>query len=854
MNKIKNTLVFLFVFQCFFLFSQQLEEQIYNAVDAFNNHQNQTSFQQLVIQEKQFQSHVSTTDEQLALVYLQCNKAYYLKQIGNSKEAIASYENAWQNYSKNNLKGYDIIEYCLKPLGNLYTISQDYTNAENTIRQYIFLAEKEKNQQQKIAGIINLSILYQSIGKHNDVLKLTSDALKAGEINQLQKQKLINIATNSKIALNKIENVQEIHSAKSNSYQYYLTISQFELKRGQLKLAMNSFEKANKLFFSQKNVTARMLAKLYVFEAQLYLKSDKTEEAKVSLFNAIHSLLPNSDANNIVKKDLYAENTFIDIFDLLGSVQDDTQKAMKYYDFSFYVSSLLNSNITSQEARIINQASNRNRSERCIRLLFDAYATSSEKKLLEKAFLYAEKSKSTVLKDIIRKKTLLELHPKDSLLLHEQQLLQKQELLTNNLINAQLSKSNSQLLNALSNQLSSVSVELKSVKESIENNYPNKEIGKLLMSDLMGKLSRDNAVLVEYFYGKRNIYQFVIDGKKSAFYQIELNKKNSNELKTFIHLFDNAAAINNDVKNYTDKAFQTYNLLNLMSVDANKNLLIIPDGLLNFIPFEALLTEKSTTNNYEKMPFLVRKQLVCYNSSAEFYLSGNSALNGKKTLGFFPIFRGSNKELRYSLDEAKALEKEMNMKLLKNDKATKAAFVKMIKNYNMLHLSTHANGGSFTQPAVIEFYDDVLPLNELYSLDLNADLVVLSACETGVGKLQRGEGAMSIARGFQYAGAKNILFSLWQINDKSTSEIMRLFYKNLNTYNSVSSANQLSKTEYLDDKSISNSKKSPYYWSAFVYYGNFTKPVAKPYNSYVLIGFGILVLGLFLFFKNKRGA
>ena len=85
------------------------------------------------------------------MVVLNCNIAFYQNKFGKTNQAISSYEKAWQIYQKNNPdtsgQDYDIIEYCLKPLGNLYTILGDYDNAENTIKQYYFIAEKEKNSQ-----------------------------------------------------------------------------------------------------------------------------------------------------------------------------------------------------------------------------------------------------------------------------------------------------------------------------------------------------------------------------------------------------------------------------------------------------------------------------------------------------------------------------------------------------------------------------------------------------------------------------------------------------------------------------------------------------------------------------------
>ena len=191
-----------------------------------------------------------------------------------------------------------------------------------------------------------------------------------------------------------------------------------------------------------------------------------------------------------------------------------------------------------------------------------------------------------------------------------------------------------------------------------------------------------------------------------------------------------------------------------------------------------------------------------------------------RLLGFFPVFKNKEQTLTYSIDEANAIQKEMDATLFMNSKASKSNFIKNAQNYSILHLSTHASSGDFVNPATISFYDDTMSLHELYGLNLKFDLVVLSACETGIGKLYKGEGAMSIARGFQYAGVKNLLFSLWQINDLSTSQIMQSFYKNYNSNQSAFIANHNSKIEYLENKSISNVKKSPYYWSAFVYYGS----------------------------------
>jgi hypothetical protein len=137
----------------------------------------------------------------------------------------------------------------------------------------------------------------------------------------------------------------------------------------------------------------------------------------------------------------------------------------------------------------------------------------------------------------------------------------------------------------------------------------------------------------------------------------------------------------------------------------------------------------------------------------------------------------------------------------------------------------------------------------LYDLDINPDLVVLSACETGVGKLYKAEGAMSIARGFQLAGAQNLLFSLWKVNDYTTAVYMDDFYKNNKSTHSYFEANHQAKLDYLKDETIPNAKKSPYYWGAMVYYGSLEHKASTPYLFYILLLF-ISGIGLFLWYKK----
>lgn len=283
-----------------------------------------------------------------------------------------------------------------------------------------------------------------------------------------------------------------------------------------------------------------------------------------------------------------------------------------------------------------------------------------------------------------------------------------------------------------------------------------------------------------------------------------------------------------------------------------KKLLIIPDGLLNFLSFEALITKESSTTNFAKMHYLVQDYAIGYNNSVAFYLNEVAVEKPrKKVLGIFPVFEKTDYALSFSKNEMASIKRNFDGRFFENKEATFDNFKTNASSYSILHLSTHASSGGVDTAASIKFYDQEIVYPELYSLNINPDLVVLSACETGIGKLYKSEGAMSIARGFQFAGARNLLFSLWKVNDFTTSVFMDYFYQYCERGTSYLEANHKAKLNFLKDKRISNAKKSPYYWSAFVYYGGVESGEESFNYVYLIFGF-IAVIGLLLIFTRFR--
>ena len=156
--------------------------------------------------------------------------------------------------------------------------------------------------------------------------------------------------------------------------------------------------------------------------------------------------------------------------------------------------------------------------------------------------------------------------------------------------------------------------------------------------------------------------------------------------------------------------------------------------------------------------------------------------------------------------------------------------MKLLNSTGILHLAMHAlvddqdpmRSRLLFSNQIDSIEDGNLYASEIYNLKLNSNLTVLSACNTGFGKIQRGEGIMNLSRAFQYAGSPNIVMSLWQATDGSTNQIMQNFFLNLKQGLSKDRALRQAKLAYLAQADPFQSH--PYQWATFIYMGN-TDPV-----------------------------
>lgn len=801
---------------------------------------------------------LSTKTDQLAWVIVHCNLGYYRNQFGSVSSAIFYYEKAWKTYYDNNLTNYDIIENCLKPLGNLYIKIGDLQKADTTIKSYLFLAEKTQNGPGVISGITNLSIAYNNQGKYLKAIQILNKGL---EIDPKNVNILTNLATNhmnsgdytqaEKIA----KKVIAIDPNQVNAYQILAAIS---LEKQDIAGAKNYITKAKNQLLKDKNTSARDIAKWQLAYIDILLSKSEFTEVQKNLTEIYAALLPGYSKKSELpsEKHLIADKILLKALDLQSYVYQQTKKplrAITALDLAFKVNSKLNIIYPLQETKILQHGQNRNRTEAYIDLLFSLYKNTKEQHYVEQAFLSAEHSKAPFLNEALLSKKILSQYKNDSLVIQKNELTAELASYETLILKERLKGKNANItqIQQWTTDYDIKSIDLMELIKKLQYKYP-KLLGhrkELSVSALQKKLKEDHTTLIEYFYGNQSIYQFEIRSDTFKIKKIEHTDNFKKTIKGYIHYFDTAANIINNVKEFTKNSNEAYTILNIPR-DTEK-LLIIPDGLLSFIPFETLLIGSTNTLNFKDMPFLLKSTRISYEISANKYLRSTITNSKEKTvLGIFPVFEKTDLELSFSLTESKSIQHYFKGDFIEKEQATYDHFIKKAKEHDIIHLSTHAASGSFSRPASIKFKDQDILVNQLYAAQFDANLVVLSACETGIGKLAKGEGPISIGRGFQYAGVENILFSLWKVNDKTTSLLMEEFYKNLAESNSNAKALHQAKLDYLDNKDISNAQKSPYYWAAFVYYGEI-----EPANSLHFLWYSItlvLFIVIILLLRNTN--
>ncbi|MCB9283373.1 MAG: tetratricopeptide repeat protein [Lewinellaceae bacterium] len=384
---------------------------------------------------------------------------------------------------------------------------------------------------------------------------------------------------------------------------------------------------------------------------------------------------------------------------------------------------------------------------------------------------------------------------------------------------------------------------------------------------LQARLAPERETLLEYFLGDEQLFLFIvtpdtilIQTQASGSYLSGLVRDLRRQISIFDPLTSDPATARAD---FAKAAVPLYNLLVAPAVPfiGSNALVIVPDGLLGYLPFECLLTHEPDNNgSWKNLPYLIYDYQISYQYAAGLLVTGRPDSDlplRARILALAPKFGPGQQALHYNQEEVKLLRRRMPGRFLLGAEATEEHFRTYADQYRVIHLATHAQAndtiGALSylvfSPAADSLGSEFLYLRDLYNMHLNADMVVLSACETGMGEWQRGEGIVSLGRGFLYAGAKSIVTTLWSIDDQPSSLIMEGFYDRLKNGLPKDQALREAKLEYLEENSAL--RAHPLFWAAFIPLGDMQAVAFQEKGSYWMIrGLACLVallLGVSMF-------
>jgi CHAT domain-containing protein len=352
------------------------------------------------------------------------------------------------------------------------------------------------------------------------------------------------------------------------------------------------------------------------------------------------------------------------------------------------------------------------------------------------------------------------------------------------------------------------------------------------ISEIQKKLNPRQAVL-NYFYEGHYFYLIIIEKHRLRLKKIAYDFET--ELQQFLKYLLNLDLSKINIKQSCSQYdIYAHTLYQKLVPDLNSNqLIIIPDYKLEHLPFEALTSRLNPkTKGFHDLHYLLHDYTISYASSVTtFYHQQYLHRNHKKgrILAFAPDYSNHPHlhALRYNNKEAEYIQKIYKGMYYYKNSAIKAKFITESPEFSILHLAVHAYSDKDKHETAKLFFsyknnstESILYPHEIIKLNLKADLIVLSACKTAIGYWQEGEGTMSLSRDFMFAGAAGLLTSYWQIDDKSSHQLMKEFYNQLKYLNKAESLKK-AKQKYL--KTASAFQGHPYFWSGLIINGNINR-------------------------------
>ena len=774
-------------------------------------------------------------------------------KMGNYSQAIEKYV---QSLNLSRESGNRSNEFwTLVGMGNVFFKTGNFSRSLRHYLQALEVNKQLKLRHQDAVLLNNIANIYANTGDHSRALDFYHQALE------------IHKETGSKngegIAVNNIARIfseQRNYSRALESYQQALQIAR---ETGDKRFQANRLKNLADTHYQMGDYTE---ARKYYDEALNMAINLGTKEIEAKVYCGLGYLLEKLEdyagAEEFFQKAIsvgqgigYSQRSWM-AFVGLASVREKQGKpleALKLYKESLAAIEGLRSQIQLEEHRAGFLSDKIEVYISLVDLLYELYQKEPTGGFGKESYHIAERAKARALLDSLQEgKAYLSGQLSMELREEENELLRKISAIQTELVKPQISESKR---DHYLEELEKLEGEYLNLIQRIRSSHP--EYAHIVYPEpyklevIQQRLSDSETAILEYLAGEGEAFLFYVTKNDFSIHRLAPSKDLEDRVNDYVSLLKGGATDEFMAFSAGKRLFQELIGPVKDKIEEIKRLIIIPDGNLNFLPFETLIG----SGNNSQPRYLISDFRISYAPSATAWISlmdrksptteqkdllafadpdyDFASVSSEKTeadniLREFYLEKGFDFfPLKYSAEEVSRIARLINKKArdVYTGKNAKEEIIKSLplKNYEIIHFATHG------------FIDEKVPLRsslllaldedpgedgffqvrEIYNTTLNANMVVLSACQTGKGKLERGEGIMGLARAFLYAGAESVVASLWSINDKATSVFMQGFYKGLSQGKSKEEALQDAKLDMIESK-----YKHPYYWAPFVLNGN----------------------------------
>jgi CHAT domain-containing protein/Tfp pilus assembly protein PilF len=780
---------------------------------------------------------------------------------GRYDRALEFQQNALTFFQTSNNQNTREAAQCLANLAIIYTSTGKFNQAEENglialqIRQKLF----GETSEETAASYNDLGLVYTQ-NDPDKALEYYEKALPVYEsLHGKQHPKIAIVNTNMGFiyrqmelygdAINNLETALKIWKSiypggHPNEAFVLSNLGQTYVKMGNAKAGEEYFQKALAIYQKSYNGKHPDISSTLNQIGILKLGQSKFDEAIENFHHAIISNVPNYNQSNLRKnppiKDFY--NGYVLLYSLRLKAQaleakhfnktlllDDLKSALT----SLYSSDTLIDNIRHHST---DESDKIALGEQAIEVYEDGVRlahilseiTLDVKHFREVSFYFAEKSKSAVLQESIADAnaksfagiptSLLEEEKKlkSSITLLSQKLSQKPSLEEEKVLRETLFTTNGKY-----NEF------VKRLEKEFPNYYNLKFNQQATAVTKLQKTLDEHKAIISYFIAEKNkrIYQFIITKNKFNVRNLSLPENFDRLAKGF-----NNSLFYSSIDIFQNSGRELKRLLIPRLPSSINELIIIPTGKLSTLPFEAIPYKVTAKKDFQSTTYVAHRFAISYQFSAGLISAPSEPSAEMPGIFLCAPIRFAESQ---NLNELPGTEQEVNTiaalfkgsSLIAKQSDANETRIKSgdLKKYNYLHFATHGIVDE-TNPELSRIFlnasnqeDGNLFAGEIYNLNLNANLTVLSACQTGLGKVSKGEGVIGLSRALIYAGSENLVVSFWSVADESTALLMTDFYKtHLQEKKNFRKALQQAKINMINEGKFS----SPYYWAPFVMIGN----------------------------------